>query len=77
MNLNSFLIIHNVDYLKWSDRYKIEPLTHNCDRCQKPQTTTIPIAKGSLRGLKASPCECGNPNIIYCFVQDPKMGNLF
>jgi hypothetical protein len=41
------------------------------------QTTSIPFAQGTLRGLQAPPCICGHPHPPYSMVRDSKYGDLF
>lgn len=40
-------------------------------------TTTIPFVQGTLRGLQAPPCECGNERTPFGLVRDPAYGDLF
>jgi hypothetical protein len=44
---------------EWCKRYNIQPKTNKCRKCGKLQTTTIPIASKSFRGLQAELHECG------------------
>lgn len=71
-----FLIVHGVTAEEWSERYGLDPFTHPCCICGAPQTTSLPFAKGQLRGLVAPVCECGHPNPPFCVVRDPKFGDL-
>lgn len=68
MNRESFLEIHNQDYKQWAERFKIEPIESICPNCKRSLISSIPIAKGDLRGLKTPICECGNSTQAYCFV---------
>jgi hypothetical protein len=63
-----FLIAHGVDPGRWARRHGIEPFTVPCDGCGQPKTTTLPIARGALRGLLAARCGCGDPSDTYCVV---------
>lgn len=76
MTRDHFLLVHGQDPDEWAQRYGIEPFTHPCSRCDAPLTTTIPFACGSLRGLLAPVCSCGNELTPYCVVRDPKHGDL-
>jgi hypothetical protein len=70
-------IVHGVSTERWIARYDLEPFTHPCNSCGEPLTTTIPFIWGQFRGLMAPRCACGDPNPPYCFVRDPKLGDLF
>lgn len=76
MTRDHFLLVHGQDPDEWARRYGIEPFTHPCSRCDAPLTTTVPFACGSLRGLLAPACSCGNTQTPYCVVRDPKHGDL-
>lgn len=65
---DSFLVLHGGDPERWARRHGIEPLTTPCEACGSPKTTTIPIARGELRGLLAPRCGCGDPSDTYCVV---------
>lgn len=73
------LIIHGADPKAWAERYDIEPFTRACRWCGIEQTTSIPFAQGTLRGLVAPPCKCTDPNVNppYCMVRDARFGDLF
>lgn len=72
-----FVAVLGVDPTRWAKRYGIEPFSHACSSCGQLLTTSIPIAFESLRGLLAPTCSCGDENTPYCFVRDPKIGDLF
>lgn len=74
---NQFLLVLGEDASAWAARFGIEPYEHPCDVCGAPMRTTIPCASGELRGLIAPVCECGNVDVPYCVVRDPKRGDLF
>lgn len=77
MNDKPRFIVHGITAEAWAERYRIEPLTYPCDRCNRPCTTTIPFAQGTLRGLQSPRCECGNEKTPFVIVRDPKYGDLF
>lgn len=70
------LYVHGVTAEEWSARYGIDVFTHPCSECGRPCTTTIPFAQGTLRGLQAPPCECGNERTPFGLVRDPAHGDL-
>lgn len=72
-----FLLIHGQDPKKWAARYGIDPCEYPCDYCKKIQKTTIPFACGQFRGLIAERCCDERQSPLYCFVRDPKYGDLF
>lgn len=76
MNPARFLHVLGADPAAWARRYDIEPLTAPCDACGALLTTTIPIAQGTLRGLRAPTCACGHERTPWCVVRDPKAGDL-
>lgn len=57
-------------------RYGLTPFTAPCQECGERLTTTIPIAYGTLRGLRAPRCVCGNERTPYAVVRDPRHGDL-
>lgn len=77
MNGNPRLIVHGVTADEWTQRYGVEPYSHPCSRCGLVLTTTEPFAKGTLRGLRAPTCSCGNERTPYVVVRDPRHGDLF
>lgn len=73
-----FLLIHGVDPAKWYQRFNIDPVTSPCGQCGTLLTTTIPFACGQYRGLISPQCACGTTDSpLYCFVRDPRYGDLF
>lgn len=62
---------------RWTVRFGVEPFTHPCSACGRPCTTSIPFVQGTLRGLQAPPCPCGNERTPFALVRDPKHGDLF
>ncbi len=68
MNRESYLRVFGVDPAKWARRYGLEPFTVGCKECGLAMSTTIPVARGKLRGLLAPVCECGNADTPYCVV---------
>ena len=76
MHRESFLVIHNVDWLTWAERYGLEPARIPCKMCGSEFITNIPIANKEFRGLLSEQCSCGNTDTPYCFVRDPQIGDL-
>jgi hypothetical protein len=70
------LTVYGVTAEAWSKRYGMVPFTHPCFKCGAPATTTIPFARGTLRGLRAPLCACGHPTPPYVMVRDAKHGDL-
>jgi hypothetical protein len=77
LNRERFLIVLGADAERWAKRYDIEPFSHPCSECGRMLTTSIPFAEGTLRGLVAPRCACGNDLTPYGAVRDPKFGDLF
>lgn len=71
------LVVHGTTAKAWAERYGIQPFSHPCSECGRVLTTSIPFAQGTLRGLQAPRCECGNERTPYCIVRDPAHGDLF
>lgn len=61
----------------WAKRYGIEPFSTTCYTCGAMLESTVPFAKGTLRGLTSPPCACGNLNPPYCVVRVWWAGDLF
>lgn len=77
MNRERFLRVLGMCEKAWAERYGIEPFAIPCEKCGAELETTVPFAVGQLRGLVSPPCECGNTDVPYCLVRDPKHGDLF
>ena len=75
MNRATFLRVLNSDGVRWARRYGIEPFTHPCSECGREMRTSIPSARGQLRGLIAPVCACGNTNTPYCVVRYSRFGD--
>lgn len=71
------LVVHGVTVAEWTARYGVEPFTTPCSDCGAPLTASIPFVRGTLRGLIAPRCTCGNDRTPYVVVRDPKHGDLF
>ncbi len=69
-------VVHGVSGKAWADRWGIEPFVVACYVCRREKETTIPFARGSLRGLKAPACPCGDLSKTYCVVRAPNNGPL-
>ena len=54
--------VHGVSLDAWCERYGITPTEHPCE-CGRLRRSTVPIAKGRLRGLQSPPCECGTESV--------------
>jgi hypothetical protein len=77
MNGKARLIVHGVTVETWTKRYGVLPFSHPCSECGRMLTTTIPFAQGTLRGLAAPRCVCGNEATPYGLVRDSAYGDLF
>lgn len=77
MDSSRFLYLHGVDPEAWAKRHEITPYTGPCGQCGRELTTSLPFVQGTLRGLRAPPCECGNEQTPYCVVRDSRHGDLF
>ncbi len=71
------LLVYGISQESWTRRYGVLPFSHPCSQCGRMLTTTIPFAQGTLRGLAAPTCECGNESTPYAMVRDPAYGDLF
>lgn len=77
MNDKVRLYIYGITAEEWIRRYGMEPFSYPCYHCARILTTSIPFAQGTLRGLQAPVCECGDEKTPYVIVRDPKYGDLF
>ena len=77
MNDAPRLFVHGVTTEAWIARYGIEPFSYPCYVCGRSLTTTRPFAQGTLRGLQAPTCECGDELTPFVIVRDPRYGDLF
>lgn len=66
---NRFVTLPGTDPVRWAARYGIRSYTGPCHACGAMLTTSLPFAHGSLRGLVAPPCACGNTSTPYCVVR--------
>ena len=66
--IEGFLVRYGGDPVRWARRHGIEPFSTACEACGSSKTTTIPIARGTQRGLLAPRCGCGDPSDTYCVV---------
>lgn len=76
MNSARLLSVLGADPEKWAAKFGLEPFSAPCSECGSILTTTIPCARGQLRGLRAPTCECGNKRTPYCLVRDSRFGDL-
>lgn len=77
MNDQPRLIVHGATVAEWTRRFGIQPFSHPCYVCGRLLTTTVPFAQGTLRGLAAPRCECGDEATPFCVVRDPRYGDFF
>jgi len=77
MNRHRFLRVLGQDPERWAARHDIESFTHPCQECGRMLTTSVPFVYGTLRGLIAPTCVCGNEVTPYCVVRDARFGDLF
>lgn len=77
MNREKFLVVHGIDPTRWAQRFDIQPFTRACGECGESLTTSVPFVHGTLRGLLAPTCTCGNAKTPYCVVRDYRYGDLF
>jgi hypothetical protein len=68
------LLVYGVSTEEWMRRYGVEPFTAPCQDCGTPLTTTIPFVEGTLRGLKAPRCVCGQDQAPYALVLEGPHG---
>jgi len=76
MNRKRFLRIHGISAETWAQRHDLDQYARPCSRCGAMLTTSIPFASGTLRGLAAPACVCGNENTPYVVVRDARYGDL-
>lgn len=76
-NRQRWLFVHGVSAEAWAARHDLEPYTRPCSRCGAMLTTIRPFAVGTMRGLAAPVCACGNERTPYCVVRDARYGDLF
>lgn len=69
-------LIYGISQEAWTKRWGVEPFTIACYACERPITTLIPFVQGTLRGLIAPVCVCGDPFPPYAIVRDPRHGDL-
>lgn len=68
------LFVHGITTAEWTRRYGVEPFSHPCSECGRVLTTTLPFAQGTLRGLEAPTCECGNERTPYAMLLEGPHG---
>lgn len=71
MNDKPRFTVYDVTVEQWTARFGVEPVSHPCSECGRMCTTTIPFVQGTLRGLAAPPCVCGNRKTPYAMVREP------
>lgn len=71
------LYIYGVTAEEWTRRFGVEPFSHPCYVCARVLTTSLPFVQGTLRGLQAPRCECGDEQTPFAMVRDPRYGDLF
>jgi len=72
-----FLLVLGATPAPWAERWGIEPFSHPCNECGLLLTTSVPFAVGTLRGLVAPRCVCGNERTPWCVVRAWVAGDLF
>lgn len=77
MNDAPRLLVYGITAAAWTARYGVEAFSYPCSECGRMCTTSIPFAQGTLRGLQAPPCACGNDRTPFGMVRDPAYGDLF
>lgn len=77
MNGKPRLYVHGVSAEAWTKRFGVEPFDAPCSKCGRALTTSIPFVQGTLRGLQAPRCECGNEKTPFGIVRDARYGDLF
>jgi hypothetical protein len=77
VNGRARLFVYGVSAEAWADYHRIQIFSHPCSECGRMLTVSRPFAQGTLRGLAAPPCECGNERTPYGMVRAEKYGDLF
>lgn len=70
------LFVIGVTPEQWTKRYGVEPFSYPCYVCGCMLTTTRPFVQGTLRGLQAPTCACGDEKTPYAVVRDKRYGDL-
>lgn len=76
MNSEPRLYVYGVTAEEWSTRFGVESFSYPCSECGVVLTTSIPFSQGTLRGLQAPKCACGNEKTPFGLVRDPAYGDL-
>jgi hypothetical protein len=71
------LFVHGVSAEAWAERHGIQVFSYPCMACGLILTISTPFAQGTMRGLQAPRCECGNESTPYGMVRASKHGDLF
>jgi len=69
--------VFGVTVEEWTRRYGVEPFSYPCYVCGRTLTTTRPFVQGTLRGLQAPTCECGDDLTPFVLVRDRRYCDLF
>ncbi len=77
MNGRARFYVYGVTQEEWTRRFGVQPFSYPCYVCGRLLTTTIPFAQGTLRGLQAPTCECGDEKTPFALVRDARYGDLF
>jgi len=77
MNGEPVFLVYGATTEEWTARYGVEPFSHPCDECGAMLRTSIPFIQGTLRGLRAPACACGNELTPFTLVRDPRYGDFF
>lgn len=70
------LYVLGVSQEAWTKRFGVVPFEHPCQGCGATRRTSIPFARGTIRGLVAPACPCGEAFAPYAIVRDPRVGDL-
>jgi hypothetical protein len=68
--IGSYLTVIGVTAAQWTNRYGVEAFSHPCSECGAMLTTSLPFASGTVRGLVAPVCGCGNDCTPYVVLLD-------
>ena len=52
----------------WCEKQDLKEFTAPCMDCGESLTANIPFAGKDRRGLRADPCECGNYDVPFTYV---------
>jgi hypothetical protein len=76
MNGEARLFVYGVTAEEWAAQHSIEVFSYPCSECGRMLTISRPFAQGTLRGLQAPRCECGNERTPFGLVRASAYGDL-